>query len=132
MVIQTYVFFCDQTHGRNNKLPIKLIIFSLRNIIIGIIKQIMTGPSGNRLSICPLRFRIASQKFLLTSAAPQSIETLGEAILNLLGQIDLPITLEISHYLFNILVAQTCLTYGIFRSKSRSWSDFEFFFHLPQ
>ena len=23
----------------------------------------MTGPSGNRLSICPLRFRIASPKF---------------------------------------------------------------------
>ena len=28
----------------------------------GIIKQIMTGPSGNRLSICPLRFRIASPR----------------------------------------------------------------------
>ena len=41
----------------------------------------MTGPLGNRLSICPLRF-------LLTSAAPRSIETLGEAILNLKGQID--------------------------------------------
>ena len=35
-------------------------------------------------------------------AAPWSIETLGEAILNLSGQIDLPITLETSHYLFNI------------------------------
>ena len=31
-----------------------------------------------------------------------SIETLGEAILNLSGQIDLPITLETSHYLVNI------------------------------
>ena len=41
----------------------------------------MTGPSGNSLS------------------APRSIETLGEAILNLSGQIDLPITLETSHYL---------------------------------
>ena len=62
----------------------------------------MTGPSGKRLSICPLRFRIASQEFLLTSAATQSKETLGEAILNLSGQIDLPITLETSHYLFTI------------------------------
>ena len=53
----------------------------------------MTGPSGNRLSICPLRFRIAR-------AQPRSIRTLGEAILNLSGQIDLPITLETSHYLF--------------------------------
>ena len=48
----------------------------------------MTGLEGNRLSICPLRFRIASQEFLLTSAAPRSIETLGEAILNLKGQIN--------------------------------------------
>ena len=39
-------------------------------------------------------------KFLLTSAVPRSIETLGEAILNLSGQIDLPITLETNHYLF--------------------------------
>ena len=31
---------------------------------------------------------------------PQELETLGEAILNLLGQTDLPITLETSHYLF--------------------------------
>ena len=38
----------------------------------------------------------------MTSAAPRSIETLGEAILNLSGQIDLPITLESSHYLFTI------------------------------
>ena len=48
----------------------------------------MTGPSGNRL---------------LTSASPRSIETLGEAILNLSGQIDLPITLETSHYLFIVI-----------------------------
>ena len=34
-------------------------------------------------------------------AAPWSIETLGEAILNLSGQIDLPITLETSDYWFN-------------------------------
>ena len=34
---------------------------------------------------------------------PRSIETLGEAILNLSGQIDLPITLETSHYLFIVI-----------------------------
>ena len=55
----------------------------------------MTGPSGNRLSICPLKFRIAPR-------VPIDLETLGEAILNLSEQIDLPITLETSHYLFNI------------------------------
>ena len=77
----------------------------------------MTGPSGNRLSICPLRFRIASPRVSIDrgtaevnrnswggdEAQPRSIETLGEAILNLSGQIDLPITLKTSHYLFNIL-----------------------------
>ena len=69
----------------------------------------MTGPSGNRLSICPLRFRIASPRVLLPSAVPRSIETLGEAILNLSGQIDLPITLETSHYLFTILKKKTVI-----------------------
>ena len=53
MVIQTYVFFCDQTHGRANKLPIKTIIFFFKQQK-DIIKQIMPGPSGNRLSICHL------------------------------------------------------------------------------
>ena len=62
----------------------------------------MTGPSGNRLSICPLRFRIASPRVSI-DLAPRSIETLGETILNLKGQIDLPITLETSHYLFSII-----------------------------
>ena len=57
-----------------------------------IIKQLMTGPSGNRLSICPLRFRIASPRV--------SIDR-GD-LFNLSRQIDLPITLETSHYLFNI------------------------------
>ena len=61
MVIQTYVFFCDQTHGRTNQLRIKIIFFSFEKHN-GIIKQIMTGPSGNRLFICPLRFRIASPR----------------------------------------------------------------------
>ena len=78
----------------------------------------MTSPSGNRLSICPLRFRIASPRVPIDrgeasvnrnswggdpEAKPRSIETLGEAILNLSGQIDLPITLETSHYLFTII-----------------------------
>ena len=58
-------------------------------------KQIMTASSVTGRSICPERFRIASprvsidrgasppQEFLLTEAQPRSIETLGEAILNL-------------------------------------------------
>ena len=41
--------------------------------------------------------------FLLTSASPRSIETPEQAILNLSGQIDVPITLETSHYLFNVV-----------------------------
>ena len=65
----------------------------------------MTGPSGSRLSICPLRFGLPPQEFLLTSAVPRSIETLGEAILNLSGQTDLPFTLETSHYLFNNILS---------------------------
>ena len=52
----------------------------------GIIKQIMTGPSGNRLSICPERFRIASPRV--------SIDR-GAAEVN---------TLETSHYLLNIAI----------------------------
>ena len=43
--------FCDQTHGRANKLPIKIIIFFFFKEHNGIIKQIMTGPSGNRLRL---------------------------------------------------------------------------------
>ena len=53
--------FCDQTHGRTNQLPIK----------------IMTGPWGD---------------------LPLEIQDLS-------GQIDLPITLETSHNLFNIAQA---------------------------
>ena len=76
----------------------------------------MTGPSGNRLSIFPLRFRTSPpQKFLLTSALPRSIETLGEAILNLSGQIDLLITLETSDYLFIKLY----LVYSFFTMRTR-------------
>ena len=65
--------FCDQTHGRSNQLPIK-IFFPLSNIM----EQIMTGPSGNRLSICPLRFRIASPRVSIDRGA-------AEVILNLSG-----------------------------------------------
>ena len=52
----------------------------------------MTGPSGNR-----------------HSASPRSIETPEQAILNLSGQIDVPITLETSHYLFTIALVGTLL-----------------------
>ena len=80
--------FFYQNHGRSNKLPVKIIIFFFDGIhnCIGLIKQIMTGPSGNRLSICTLRF--ASPKMFINLGCVQSIETLGEAILNPLGQID--------------------------------------------
>ena len=43
MVIQKYVFFCYQTNGRTNQLPFNRL-------------------EGNRLSICPLRLRIASRR----------------------------------------------------------------------
>ena len=46
---------------------------------------------------------VVPKTFLLTSAAARSMETLTEAILNFSGRIDLPITLETSHSLFNIL-----------------------------
>ena len=47
---------------------------------------------------------------LVTSAVPGSLETLGLAILNLSEEIDLPITLKTSHYLFTI-----CLSGTVFR-----------------
>ena len=47
-------------------------------------KQIMTGLEGNR----QIYSGSPPQEFLLTEALPRSIETLGEAILNLKGQID--------------------------------------------
>ena len=92
MVIQT----------REIKTMVDLISFQLKKSFVsssilltyGIIKQIMTGTSGNRLSICPLRS--PPPKFLLTSPVPRSIDTLAELILNFLGQI----TLETSNYLF--------------------------------
>ena len=72
--------------------------------INGIIKQIMTGPSGNRQSICPLRFRIASPKNSIDLSCASVNRNSAQAILNLLGQIDLPITLETSQYLFIVFV----------------------------
>ena len=63
----------------------------------------MTGPSGNRLFILPLEIHDRLPRLpILTSAAPRSVETLGEVFLNLSGQTGLPITLEASHCLFNI------------------------------
>ena len=41
-------------------------------------KQIMTGPSGNRLSICHLRFRIESPRVPMTSAHYYTIMLLKE------------------------------------------------------
>ena len=41
-----------------------------------------------------------SIEFLLTSAKPRSIETPEQAILNLKGKIDVPITRGTSHYMF--------------------------------
>ena len=53
----------------------------------------MTGPSGNRLSICPLRFRIAS---------PRVPIDLGCASVNRNSWGGDPESLGASHYLFNI------------------------------
>ena len=55
----------------------------------------MTGPWGNRLTI-------ASPRVSIDRGAAKVNRNFGEAILNLSGQIDLPITLKTSHYLFNI------------------------------
>ena len=62
----------------------------------------MTGPSCNRLSICLLRFRIASPRVPIDLGQ----ETVWEAILNLSAQIDLFFTLKGSHYLFNIVLLE--------------------------
>ena len=67
-------------------------------------KQIINGPSGNRLSICPLRFRIACPKISIDlgnswGGDPESV-----------GVIDLPITFEASHCLFNIEATCTSKT----------------------
>ena len=56
----------------------------------------MTGPSGNRLSFCPLRFRNASLKISIDLGCALVNRNSGEGILNLSGPTDLPIrpTLE--------------------------------------
>ena len=56
-------------------------------LVVVIIKQIMTGLEGNR-QIALRDSGLPPQEFLLTEAQLRSIETLGEAILNLKGQID--------------------------------------------
>ena len=67
----------------------------------------MTGPSGNRLSICPLRFRIASPRvptdLSCASVNRNSLEGDPES----LGANSSAITLETSHYLFNISLFKT-------------------------
>ena len=65
-------------------------------------KQIMTGLEGNRQIdlFVPRDSGSPPQEFLLTEAKPRSIGIPGEAIRNLKGQIDLPITRGTSHYLF--------------------------------
>ena len=47
MVIQTYVFFCDQTNGRTNKLPIRKIIF-----IVAVTATIEYSCPSVCLSVC--------------------------------------------------------------------------------
>ena len=78
----------------------------------------MTGPLGNRLSICPLRFRIAFPKIFIDLGCALFQKTLGEVILNLSGQIDLPITLETSHYLLNM--SCTSHLYCVFHNDNTS------------
>ena len=62
----------------------------------------MTGPSGNRLSICTLRFRIASPRVPIDLGCASVNRNSWGGDPESLGQIDLPITLETSHYLFTI------------------------------
>ena len=60
----------------------------------------MTGPSGNRLSICPLRFTIASPKVPIDLGCASVNRNSWGGDPESLGQIDLPITLETSHYVY--------------------------------
>ena len=63
----------------------------------------MTGPSGNRLSICPLRFRIASPKVPIDpGCALFNRNSWGYDPESLGSNRSAYITLEISHYLFTI------------------------------
>ena len=54
------------------------------------------------LHFCVIRVHLITYQ-IADNIAPRSIEPLGEVIPNLSGQIDLPITLETSHYLFIII-----------------------------
>ena len=56
----------------------------------------MTGPSGNRLSICHLRFRIASVNRNSWGGDPESLGANRSAYYG---------TLETSHYLFTIVIS---------------------------
>ena len=64
----------------------------------------MTKSSQKRVKIVYLFWNLYTPKCkgnIQCNYCTSSIETLGVAILNLTGQIDLPINLETSHYLFN-------------------------------
>ena len=54
----------------------------------------MTGPSGNMVSFCPLRFRIASPRVPIDLGCASVNKNSWEGDPNLSLQIDLPITLE--------------------------------------
>ena len=71
-------------------------------MVAGITKQIMTGPSGNRLSICTLKFRIASPKISIDLGCASVNRNSWGGDLEFLRAKDLPITLETSHYLSTI------------------------------
>ena len=65
----------------------------------------MTGPSGNRLSICPLRFRIAYPRVPIDLGCASVNKNSWGGDPEFLGEINLLITLETSHYLFiNIII----------------------------
>ena len=54
----------------------------------------MTGPSGNMVSFCPLRFRIAYPRVPIDLGCASVNKNSWEGDPNLSLQIDLPITLE--------------------------------------
>ena len=62
----------------------------------------MTGPSGNRLSICPLRFRIASPRVPINLGCASVNRNSWGGDPESLGETDLCITLKTSDYLFTI------------------------------
>ena len=68
----------------------------------------MTGPSGNRQNYLPLEIQDRLPK---SSYAPRSIETLGDAILNLSGPVET--SLETIHYLFTVSSLETFRNEGL-------------------